>query len=138
MSGSKISLEKGTPDVVSQPKQGPGNLVLVLAAALVVALGACVWLAVSAGGSGDEESLRDRVSVLEAEKAANQKAIEAASAFVARVTTYSFEEGQHDLDALANTVRARCQRVPDPGAETANCPDHCGVPQAGPDGPQSS
>jgi Mce-associated membrane protein len=98
VNGTDISREKGTPDVVSQPKQGPGNLVLALAAALVVALGACVWLAVSAGGSGDEESLRERVSVLEAEKAANQEAIEAASAFVARVTTYSFEEGQHDLD----------------------------------------
>lgn len=98
MSRVDVNLEKGTPDIVSEAKKGPGNLVLALAAALVVALGACAWLVVSGADSGDEESLRERVSALEAEKTANKEAIEAASAFVARVTTYSWEEGQHDLD----------------------------------------
>ncbi|KRB75841.1 hypothetical protein ASE01_12335 [Nocardioides sp. Root190] len=98
-----MSIDKPSVTKVSgpagSPKQGPGNLVLALAAALVAALAVCVWLAVSGGGSGaDEDSLRDKVSALEAEKTANKDALEAASAFVARVTTYSFEDGKHDLD----------------------------------------
>lgn len=100
---NQVSIDKPSVTKVSgpagSPKQGPGNLVLALAAALVAALAVCVWLAVSGGGSGaDEDSLRDKVSALEAEKTANKDALEAASAFVARVTTYSFEDGKHDLD----------------------------------------
>lgn len=80
-------------------RSAPSNLVLALVAALVVSLGVCGWL-VRENNDRDAEArdARERAQTLEAEKQAYQDAVAAASAFVAEVTTYSFEEGEHDFD----------------------------------------
>lgn len=93
---------------------GPGNLVIALAAALVVALAACAWLLVDGQGSDEGADARSQVRELQAEKDANKDAITAANAFVAKATSYSHEEGQHDfewIDELQNAeVRDRLQK----------------------------
>lgn len=93
---------------------GPGNLVIALAAALVVALAACAWLLVDRQGSDDGADARGQVRELQAEKDANKDAITAASAFVAKATSYSYEEGEHDfawIDELQNDqVRERLEK----------------------------
>lgn len=85
-----------------QSGKGPGNAVIALVAALVVALAACGFLLKDNLDKRDDirsaEKAQETLDDLAAEKQANQDAIEAASAFVAKVTTYSFEEGQHDFD----------------------------------------
>lgn len=110
-SGVSTSSTHGTkgPD-----RTGPGNLVIALAAALVVALAACAWLLVDRQGSDDGADARGQVRELQAEKDANKDAITAASAFVAKATSYSHEKGQHDfawIDELQNAdVRERLEK----------------------------
>lgn len=96
-----VSVTKGD-DTPERPGKGPGNVVLALVAALVVALAACGFLLKDNLDKRDDIRSAERgqqtLDDLTAEKQANQEAIEAASAFVAKVTTYSFEEGEHDFD----------------------------------------
>ena len=93
---------------------GPGNLVIALAAALVVALAACAWLLVDRQSGDDGADARNEVRELQAEKAANKDAITAASAFVTKATSYSYEDGKHDfawVDELQNKeVRERLEK----------------------------
>ncbi|NYI47115.1 Mce-associated membrane protein [Nocardioides aromaticivorans] len=93
---------------------GPGNLVIALAAALVVALAACAWLLVDRQSGDDGADARSQVRELQAEKAANKDAITAASAFVTKATSYSYEDGKHDfawIDELQNKeVRERLEK----------------------------
>ena len=50
------------------------------------------------GDDGDDEAgLRDQIRTLQAEKKANEDAVTAAKAFVAKVTTYSYKAGEHDF-----------------------------------------
>ncbi|HWJ65724.1 MAG TPA: hypothetical protein VNT31_03515 [Nocardioides sp.] len=85
--------------MTGEARKGPGSLVVALAVALVVALAVCGWLVKEKGDSADDAaSARGQVAQLEAEKAAEKEAIQAANAFVAKVTTYSWKEGEHDFD----------------------------------------
>lgn len=95
--------------------KGPGNLVIALAAALVVALAACAWLLVDNRRDADDAAdARSQARELQAEKDANKDAITAASAFVTKATSYSWEEGKHDfawIDELQNEqVRERLEQ----------------------------
>ncbi len=85
--------------MTAKDRKGPDNVVLALVAALVVALATCGWLVMENNDRDDAaREAREQASTLDAEKQANKDAIEAASAFVAEVTTYSYKEGEHDFD----------------------------------------
>lgn len=107
-----------SPSTKGPERTGPGNLVIALAAALVVALAACAWLLVDNRKKADDiaagADARGQVRELQAEKAANKDAITAANAFVAKATSYSYEEGKHDfawIDELQNKeVRERLEK----------------------------
>ena len=68
-------------------------------AVLAAGLGLSLSLGLSGcGDSGDgEAALRDQIRTLQAEKKANEDAVTAAKAFVAKVTTYSYKPGEHDF-----------------------------------------
>lgn len=99
----------GTPSVTSKgPEQksarsgsGPSTLVIALVALLVVALVGCGWLVkVNRDKDADVKAGQDRAKIVEelqAEKKADQDAVTAAKAFVTKVTTYSYQPGQHDF-----------------------------------------
>ncbi|HWJ08343.1 MAG TPA: hypothetical protein VNS46_03145 [Nocardioides sp.] len=104
----------GTKGRAGRGRSAPGNLVIALAAALVVALAACAWLVVDNRQNADDAAdARDQARELQAEKDASQEAITAAGAFVSKATSYSYEEGRHDfawIDELLNDeVRTRLQ-----------------------------
>lgn len=134
MSGGRASLDKpgvepastegsgatkvSNASTTGPERSGPGNLVIALAAALVVALAACAWLLVDNRNKADDieagSDARSQVRELQAEKDANKEAITAASAFVTKATSYSYKEGQHDfawIDELQNDqVRERLEK----------------------------
>lgn len=102
-----------------EERSGPSNLVLALVAALVVSLGVCGWLVKENNDRGDQaRAAREQAQTLDAEKQAYRDAVEAASVFVAEVTTYSFKDGEHDFgwveDLQDETVREQFrERVAD-------------------------
>ncbi len=98
-----MSEESSTPSLTSKGpdpvRSGPGTLVIALAAVLLVALVACAWLLVDNRSKGsDLDAARAQAQELTAEQKADQGAVNAAKAFVGKVTTYSYEEGKHDFD----------------------------------------
>lgn len=80
-------------------RSGPGNLVIALAAALVVALAACAWLLVDNRQKADSAAeARGQARQAQTEKDASRDAIAAAQTFVAAATSYSYEQGKHEFE----------------------------------------
>lgn len=75
-----------------------GTLTVLLAAALVACLAVGGWLVKQHDDQAEElADVQAKVQRLDAEKRASREALEAAGAFVARATTYSYRAGQHDF-----------------------------------------
>ena len=116
----------GTPSVTSKGPDtkpgrsgsGPSTLVIALVALLLVALVGCGWLVkLNRDKDADVKAAHDRAKVIDelrAEKKADQEAVSAAKAFVTKVTTYSFQPGQHDFawveELLNEKVRTQLQQ----------------------------
>lgn len=79
---------------------------VALVAALVVALGVIVWLALADRSTGDDlDAARDRLEQTDARAEAGTSAVEAARVVLGQITTYSYKDGEHDfawLDKIAD------------------------------------
>lgn len=80
--------------------------VVALAAALVVALGVIVWLALGQRSEGEDlDAARATAERLTARDDAGKAALDAARAVLVQITTYSYKDGEHEfawLDEIAD------------------------------------
>ncbi|WP_370289559.1 hypothetical protein [Nocardioides sp.] len=80
--------------------------VIALAAALVVALGVIVWLALGQRSEGEDlDAARATAEQFTARDDAGKAALDAARAVLVQITTYSYRDGEHEfawLDQIAD------------------------------------